>query len=216
MIIEFFQTSGQKSADDRCTYPHLSSASRVNTSLATDSDSQLMLDYAAGNAEAFEVLYNRYKQPLYKFIRNSCSCEPQSAELFQDVWLRVIKARSSYAPDTSFKAWLFRIARNRTVDYYRLNGRLNEATLNEDIPIETPNDHAAEPEAYASLSEQIDTLQQVLETLPIVQREALLLHYISGMTLKEIADVVAVKPETVKSRIRYATSRVRAQLRGAS
>jgi RNA polymerase sigma-70 factor (ECF subfamily) len=188
----------------------------MNPSLAADSDSQLMLDYGTGNAEAFELLYNRYKQPLYKFIRNSCSCELQSAELFQDVWLRVIKARSSYTPDTTFKAWLFRIARNRTVDYYRLNGRLNEATLNEEIPIESANDQAVEPEAYASLSEQIDALQQALETLPLAQREALLLHYIAGMTVKEIADVVSAKPETVKSRIRYATSRVRAQLRGAS
>lgn len=174
-----------------------------------------MLEYAKGNAEAFKLLYSRYKQPLYQFMLNSCSNDALAQELFQDVWTKLINARLSYQADTPFKAWLFRIARNHLTDHYRRHNREKR-----DVPLN--DDEAAtdklwgqaplSPERVAQLSQQGSALQEALSTLPVVQREAVVLKHVAGMSLDEIAALQEEGVQTIKSRLRYAVKKLRSQL----
>ncbi len=183
-------------------------------------DQQLMTDYASGNRVAFEQLYSRYEQALYRYLFNSCSDEASAGELFQDIWLRVVKARNSYKPAVPFRAWLFTIAKNRLTDHYRQQSRnLLHSTSQTDTAIDLLSaDHdiwrgaALTPEQIASASETNDTLRSALERLPDAQREAIMLKHIVGMELGEIADIQGEGAQTVKSRLRYAMVKLRQHL----
>ncbi len=83
-----------------------------------------MLAYAAGDIAAFDALYARHKGGVYRYLLRQCRQSGVADELFQDVWLNLIRARSSYAPTAKFTTWLYRLAHNRLIDHYRASGHL--------------------------------------------------------------------------------------------
>lgn len=176
-----------------------------------------MLAYRDGDATAFESLYARWRGPLYRYFLRQCGHAGQADELFQDVFMRVIGAAASYEPTAKFATWLFRIAHNRLVDHWRKLGRepvdpLPSRGDDGDCAFDPPAAEAAAPERQAEQSELREALMDALNTLPEVQREAFLLAEEGGLTLEEIASVAGVGRETVKSRLRYATAKLRHKL----
>ncbi len=185
----------------------------VNKQHATDTD--LMLAYQNGDIDSFNELYQRHKTPLYRFMVSSCNSDAIGAELFQDVWARVVNGRHGYTSSAPFAAWLYRIARNRIVDSYRsakANPIYASIQLDEDshvTQLQTP----LQPDELTELATRKDVLSNALATLPENQREVVLLRHIAGFSLHEIADLVDENSETVKSRLRYAFTKLRKQLR---
>ena len=90
---------------------------------AATSDEDLMLAYAAGDAAAFDPLYARHKGGVYRYLLRQCRQGGVADELFQDVWMNLIRARASYEPTAKFATWLYRLAHNRLIDHYRASGR---------------------------------------------------------------------------------------------
>jgi RNA polymerase sigma factor (sigma-70 family) len=181
----------------------------------TMDDAQLMLAYAHGDADAFEVLYGRHKRALLQYITNSCGSEAFASEMFQDVWLRVINGRKSYRAESPFNAWLYRIARHRLIDHYRSQGRVPRTENIEDKKLKNvfqASFSPLTPEHLASIEQRENELYSALQQLPDVQREAVLLRHIAGMSIAEIAVVVETGTETIKSRLRYALSKLRTML----
>jgi RNA polymerase sigma-70 factor (ECF subfamily) len=185
------------------------------TTLQNESDNDLMMSYRDGDSDAFNELYRRHRVSLFRFIKNSCNTEAVASELFQDVWTSVINARQTYEGAAPFHAWLYRIARNKLTDYYRTNKiQPQTTTLNEDTDtgiaqLQVP----LQPDELTDLSNQTSALQSALNTLPPEQRDALLLKHVAGFTLDEIATQFQENAETIKSRLRYATAKLRKQLR---
>lgn len=200
-------------------------------------DAQLMVRYAKGDVAAFEILYGRHKGPLYRYFLRQCGDPEAAAELFQDVWVRIIKARERYEPKARFTTYMYQIGHNCLVDHYRKAGRsltddngepaADEITgvLAEELDPafasarwslvdweQGPADAAPGPEAASSVAQRAARLWSALEALPPEQREAFLLHQEGGMGLAEIAAVTGANPETVKSRLRYAVRKLRAAL----
>src|SRR5712691_7818817 len=93
---------------------------------APAADEELMLAYAAGDAAAFDALYARHKGGVYRYLLRQCRQAGVADELFQDVWMNLIRSRASYTPTAKFTTWLYRIAHNRLIDHYRACG---QATL---------------------------------------------------------------------------------------
>jgi len=83
-----------------------------------------MLAYAAGDAAAFDMLYARHKGGVYRYLARQCRQSGVADELFQDVWMNLIRARASYAPTAKFTTWLYRLAHNRMIDHFRASGHL--------------------------------------------------------------------------------------------
>ncbi len=88
-----------------------------------DADAQLMLRYAAGDARAFDALYEAHRRALWRFIRRSVPDAAATDDVFQECWSRVIAHRESYRPEARFATWLYRIAHNCCMDHWRRSGR---------------------------------------------------------------------------------------------
>ena len=167
------------------------------------SDEQLMQRYASGDVAAFETLYARYRGPLYRFILRQVNDEAQANDLYQGVWEKLIGARSRYRPDRPFRAWMFRIARNHLIDFYR---RQQPASSMDQAGFVAT---AAEQEDLLDQDRQKAALQAAIGSLPREQREAIMLRLEGEFSLDEIAQLTDVGRETVKSRLRYATAKLK-------
>ena len=183
---------------------------------AAPSDEELMLAYGAGDAAAFDALYARHKGGVYRYLLRQCRQPGVADELFQDVWMNLIRARASYAPTAKFTTWLYRLAHNRMVDHFRASGHLTlvsaDDEAHEDAVIALPAARATEPAARAENRELGERLRAALSALPPAQREAFLLQQEAALSLSEIAELTGVGVETVKSRLRYAMAKLRAEL----
>ncbi len=87
------------------------------------SDEELMLRYGRGDARAFELLYRRHRLPLYRFLLRQIGNADTAEDLFQDLWMRVVNSRKRYEVRAKFTSWVYAIAHNRLMDFYRANGR---------------------------------------------------------------------------------------------
>ena len=183
-----------------------------------DGDETLMLRYRDGDAGAFGRLYARHKGSLYRYFLRQCGQPAVAEELFQDVWLKLIAARSGYTVRAKFGTWLYRIAHNRLVDHYRASARGLPLSYADDCPewAEIPAPEEVQPEVREDRRRQSERLLALLAELPEAQREAILLKEEAGLSLEEIAQATGTGRETVKSRLRYALARLRQGLGGVS
>jgi RNA polymerase sigma-70 factor (ECF subfamily) len=169
------------------------------------SDEALFRLFRRGDDRAFEALYQRYRQSLYLFLLRSVNSQGDADELYQDVWSRIISA-SKHFDEGSFKAYAFRIARNLIIDRHRRN-KLNLVTdsgeLNEPVQ---PGKSVEEQLQDEECSER---MKRHIGQLPLEQQEVFLLKEEAGLSLGQIAAMVDVGRETVKSRMRYALKQLR-------
>ena len=193
---------------------------------ATDprSDEALMLAYRDGDAEAFDLLYGRWRGGLYRYLLRQAGAPAAAEEMYQDVWLKVIGARGRYEVTAKFSTWLFRIAHNHLVDHWRRSGReiveeteVFDAADGEGDPPPDPLAAASAspdetPERRCERGQLAADLVAAIAGLPAVQRDAFLMAEEGGMTLDEIAAATGTGRETVKSRLRYALAKLRTQL----
>lgn len=178
-----------------------------------ESDEQLMLDYGAGEDSAFEILYKKHKGPLYRYLLRGCSNAAVADELFQDVWVKLINARRRYEPRAKFTTWLYHLAHNRLMDYYRRNSITVVQNDSESIEA-VPAAASQNPDQKLQQSEQIERLLDLVRQLPDDQREAFLLREEAGLSVTEIAEITGVGQETAKSRLRYAVKKLRDGMQG--
>jgi RNA polymerase sigma factor (sigma-70 family) len=162
-----------------------------------------MQAYGAGDATAFETLYRRHKDALYRYFLRHTASPDQAAELFQDVWKNLIQARERYRPDAPFGAWLYKLAHNRLMDHFRARRPTTE------VPEDLAGPESDRPDHAASRRSEALRLLQALALLPAEQREVIVLREEQDLTLEQIATIQGVGRETVKSRLRYALAKLR-------
>lgn len=168
-----------------------------------EADEGLMSRYAAGDARAFEALYDRWRGPLYRYFLRHVSTDGTAADLYQGCWEKVINARTRYRPEIPFRAWLFRVAHNHLVDHYR-KGK-------PEIPLDAEPVAASDdaPEQRMEEDQRTRRLRAAVAALPEEQRDAVLLKLEGGLALDDIASAMGVGRETAKSRLRYATRKLK-------
>lgn len=178
------------------------------------SDEALMLAYRGGDADAFDLLYARHRGGLYRFLLRQCGAAAIAEELFQEVWMSVVRARRTYVAQARFATYLYRIAHNRLVDHFRRSVHrpsvAGESGNDEDDPVDAlPADAREQPDAILHTKMQIERFQAVLAELPQEQREVFVMREEAGLSVEEIAAATGVNMETAKSRLRYAIAKLR-------
>jgi RNA polymerase sigma-70 factor, ECF subfamily len=180
-----------------------------------DEDAILMLRYRDGDADAFSALYARHKGPLYRYLLRQVRNAGAAADLFQDVWSRLVATRSRYEARAKFATYLFHIAHNCAIDFFRRDLKMRHAARSDDADAQTLEPEVPEyqrPDRIAEFIEQQSALLAALGALPQEQREAFLLHEETGLSIEEIARVTDVGLETAKSRLRYAIRKLKISL----
>lgn len=175
----------------------------------TPEDSALMLRYKDGDTAAFETLYKRHNDALYRYLLRLCRHRATAEDIFQDVWGKIIKARASYRPTAKFTTFMYRVAHNCFIDHVRRNKRhANNTELEPDLHADT----SESPDTMAERSLARERLTLALRDLPEEQRDAFLLYEEAGLSIDQIASVTGSNRETAKSRLRYAVNKLRAAI----
>ncbi|NNF40771.1 MAG: RNA polymerase sigma factor [Woeseiaceae bacterium] len=179
----------------------------------TADDSALMLRYQDGDLAAFDTLYRRHNDPLYRYLLRLSQNRDTADDLFQEVWGKIVKTRARYRPTARFTTFLYRVAHNCFIDHLRRNKRhANHA----EFKAESHSDPGEQPDAATERRLAKERLSKALMDLPEAQRDTFLLHEEAGLSLEQIAAVTGSNRETAKSRLRYAVNKLRVAIADGS
>jgi RNA polymerase sigma-70 factor (ECF subfamily) len=166
-----------------------------------------MHEVRAGNLERLAVLFERHSGALYNhFLRMTNRDVSTSEDLVQEVFLRMLNYRTSYTGEGEFGVWMYRIARNVRIDYYKRHKREISPSPNAE---ETADTAISQGEKMQKV-EQLDILNDALARLDPDQREILILSRFQEMKYREIAELLGCSPEALKLRAFRAMSELRA------
>ncbi len=185
-------------ADTRSTVP------------ADMSDESLMKEFAHGSDSAFEQLFDRHKGGVYRYGLRLTRSTEDAEDLTQEIWINVLRNKHLYQPKSRFTTWLYTIAHNRLIDFYRKNSRGVPVSYSDDRDLDEFTDPSmTEPSQQLETNRQVRDVFAAIDALPEAQREAFLLREEGDLSLDEIAAATEVSRETAKSRLRYAVAKLR-------
>jgi len=178
------------------------------------SDEELMVMFAQGSTAAFETLFERHRDPVFNFIHRMLGLDRAAAEdLFQEIFIKIIKGRDLYTPDARFTTWLFTIARNHCLNFLKSRPYAeSRRTASLDAAPEeggVPEPAAAEPSAPAPLAAE---LEHALQALSAAQREVFLLHAVVGLSHAEAAAVLGITETNARVQYHRARTMLRERL----
>ncbi|HVU27791.1 MAG TPA: RNA polymerase sigma factor [Verrucomicrobiae bacterium] len=159
-----------------------------------------------GNPAAWDALFRRYQLPLYAYVFELVHNEQQALDLVQETFVAAVKHIGGLRDDEKFGSWLFGIAHQKVVQFWRKRG--SKELLFDEIP-ETPDEFDNAPDDLLIRHEQEMEFMNLLNQLPPPQRSVLLLHFVEDFSLEEIARVTETQIGTVKSRLHYAKKSLR-------
>lgn len=188
--------------DDK-DYPHLTEEVLFNR-------------YTGGDVKAFDELLKRTKGLVYSLILRYVRAHSEADEIFQDIFLKVCKNKELFRQAISFKSWLVTITKNTCIDYTRRQKRsLKTETLDGDTRedkrqlAESVASEELRPDETLSIQMENVELTELLDKLPIEQRETFYLKVVMELTFEEIGQAMQCSTNTAKSRYRYALTTLR-------
>lgn len=170
----------------------------------TLTDDDLIRMYHEGDADAFGVLFDRHYASVYHFARTMLGDAGGAEDVLQETFLAVARAGRSYTPRGRFRAWLMRIVRNRCLNRIASQRARRAALAETGLDVVCPAAADPSPPQRAEAREQADALRLAIATLPERQREAITLYAFDRMTYREVAEVLDMPINTVKTLIHRA------------
>ncbi len=179
----------------------------------TISDAELLQRYRQGDEKAFEEIVNRYKNPLYAFLRRFVNRQDIVEDVFQETFLQLYSSRDSFDAERPLRPWLFTIAANKAKDALRKIQRQSsmsmgtladagELSLDEVVNILTS--YETTPESEISKEETARRVRQIISEMPENLRGILILAYFEQFSYKHMAEILSIPIGTVKSRLHTA------------
>jgi RNA polymerase sigma-70 factor (ECF subfamily) len=175
-------------------------------SSAAPADKELVARVRLGDRDAYGVLVQRHQHPLYRYCRGMGFDHDTALDLVQDSFIRGYTRLADCRDATHFRAWLFRILRNRCLDHLK-NLRNLTVSLNDVSDADLGSRRAAPANELGS------TLQDALHRLPVALREAFLLKHDAGYSYEEIAGMTGATTSAVKMRVHRARETLREMLK---
>lgn len=185
-------------------------------------DEELMELYREGSRDAFEELFSRHHRRVVQFCYRMTGDRARAEEAAQEVFLRLARAASTYRPTAKFTTWMFTIARRTTLNFLRDEKETGEKVLlrndmeREEIPgamqVEGPAD--LDPERIVWSAQLGEKFVEALQSLPETYRTAFVLNRGGGLSYEEVASVLGITVQAVKSRIFRAKETLLRELSG--
>jgi RNA polymerase sigma-70 factor (ECF subfamily) len=189
---------------------------------AAPSDEELMRRFGGGDAAAFETLYRRHELRVFHYLHRNLRNRASANDLMQDIWFSVARNAVQYQPTARFTTWLYTLAHNRMIDFFRSarpqlsldavvsdSGSEGGGAAAGGVPAALVADPRAEPQAAVAADDGAAALLAAVEQLPAEQRDAFLMQAEGELSVADIAAATGASFETVKSRLRYARAKLR-------
>lgn len=174
-------------------------------------DEELIKLYMSGNESAFSVLVHRHKNRIFTTIMLLVKDRHLAEDIFQDVFIKIINALNEghYLDNSRFIAWAVRIAHNCCISHFRKKKAWPAFAVVYKDEIIHGTEREESHEERIMQQETHAAVQILLDRLPEVQREALILRYYADLSFKEIAQTVDIGINTALGRVRYAVINMR-------
>ncbi|PWB38400.1 MAG: hypothetical protein C3F02_03535 [Parcubacteria group bacterium] len=166
----------------------------------------VFLRLRSGDADAFVFFYDKYVKSIYRYVLIKVSAKEVAEDLTQDIFLKTWQHLVDKKQIANFQSFVFRIARNTVIDYYRQNNR-QELPL-EFLPEEleqAPADHSHS--FHRSLD--LEKLLQDLRKLKPEYQEVIYLRYVEDLSIDDIAQIVDMQKSAVRVLLHRALSKLR-------
>jgi RNA polymerase sigma-70 factor (ECF subfamily) len=176
-------------------------------------DEALCAAVARGDERAVATLMERWKGRMFAvLLRSTGGRAPEAEDLFQELWMRVVRAAPDFDPRLRFGTWLYRIAVNLTRDAARRRAASGFAEVTRDGALPEGADEAPRPDDRLAGAEAAGELRRAIAALPEGQREVLVLRYLEELPEAEVAAAAGIPAGTVKSRLHHAVRALRRAL----
>lgn len=181
-------------------------------------DEQLVTAYLKGDRESLNILIKRYLTPIFNYalglVKNEDAADDLTQEIFVKVWQKIKKFDNRY----KFKNWLYALARNTCLDYFKKHKIMTFSEINPAGDIlffeNLIKEILPSPQAGLETAEEAVMINSALDRLPEKYKTAVKLHYQGGYKFREIAGMLKTSIETVKSRNRRALIKLKKIIKG--
>lgn len=185
----------------------------IRLTYKTLKDEELVHRLQNGDKRAFDQLYERYAQLLFHFFMKALWKDKEKAEDFvHDFFAKLIRRPELFDVDRSFKTWMYAVANNMCKNEYRKHQTRKEVKTDVEYSLH-PTDQNQNVLKLTQEAQFQNAFQLELSKMDDKHREVFHLRHLEGLSLKEIADILAINEGTVKSRLFYATKQLADGLR---
>lgn len=195
------------------------SESATKPSASSEQDRALVERALEGDEAAYEALVEKYQRALYHHVRKMVRKEAIVEDLVQETFIKAFDALASYSPQYAFSTWLYRIARNHTIDYLR---KKKLPTRSIDQPIRTQSggemdyqvpDTTYRPDRHVVEDQRKELIQEAIDSLAPKYHRVIVLRHQEEKSYQEIADELDLPLGTVKAHIFRAREKLNKFLR---
>jgi RNA polymerase sigma-70 factor (ECF subfamily) len=175
-------------------------------------DSVLVSNYIQGCEASLEILIKKHKQRLYSFIFSKIQDRDITEDIFQDTFIKVIRTlkRGNYNEQGKFLPWVMRISHNLIIDHFRKNNRMRLFKNTDEFDIfSVISDGNLNAEKQLIKDQVLSDVKELVQELPLEQREVLEMRIYKDMSFKEISENTGVSINTALGRMRYALINLR-------
>jgi RNA polymerase sigma-70 factor (ECF subfamily) len=175
-------------------------------------DSELLKQYQQGDPAAFREIVNRYKNPLYAFLRRFLNRHDLVEDVFQETFLQLYTSRATFDLSRPLQPWLFTIAANKAKDALRKQQRAsmdmgaitdsNDVSIDDVVNILTS--YKTTPDEEVARDETAQRIRKIIANMPENLRAILILAYFEQFSYKQMAEILSIPIGTVKSRLHTA------------
>jgi RNA polymerase sigma-70 factor, ECF subfamily len=168
----------------------------------------LIVQCRAGDGAAWETFVRQMQGRMFALAYSYAGDREDARDLAQEIFVRLYEARSQWPDDHEFLPWLFRVARNRSVDYLRRRRVRSPGSVADESELTELPDASPGAEARAIDADRRSLLHAALRGLSAINREIVVLRDVHGLSVQQVASTLGVPAGTVKSR----ASRARVEL----
>lgn len=172
------------------------------------SDHELMLAVRAGELGRLGDLFQRHHRPLFGFLARLIGNRDAAEDLVQIVFQRILKYRHTYRDEGKFSAWLYHLARRVAADHYRRSSRHPTAIDPADFD-RISDEHTPSVGESAARRDDLALMKHALASLPLEQREILVLHRFQHLPHQEIGKLLNISTGAAKVRLHRALAALR-------
>jgi len=168
-------------------------------------DEILMEAVKSGDLQQASVLFERYNRRIFNFLARMTMDRDLAEDLTQNVFLRIIKYRTSYREGARFQSWIYQVARNVFSDHYQAH----KNKFSDFVDVEKVSDYLQDSEESEAVDEREKLLQRSMALLSDEQRELLVLTRFQHMKYEEVAVIMDTTVANIKVKVHRAIARLR-------